>query len=457
MGKRLPPSTLTEEKWSALKSFTLDIYNNWQQETPEGQLHQHTHPAPFTRYIEQEKPNLSKALLKYSKISLLDAVKFVIRGREPTACYVCGMLMMRRRHRSTASCSVECKTINKVVKDRGRKTCLRRYGVDNYSKTEECVKKQRKAWAEKGGHWSTRAAKENPEGYSRSVREAQIRTNAVRRGQETKLARYGEAWGSYLAQRAVATMKERYGAHWFATTQGKEKARNGMLRKHGVSHPLQSEDFRRKRALTVQERYGGEPSGNPEVRRQIEETLVERYGKDHQKLRVRHIAESSLKRRGIRHPLVVSSRGLKQLTVQGKFFECYGYEPTAIQYLVKAKGVRASDIFTSREMLDAGALRLGDSYCYPDLWIGETPIEVKSLYTLIFTYRKLQRLAVKYSEYTVLVFSQYGYRIPFTRTELLSWDEGEAIENLRQRERELRDTQGKNQTHRRRNARTRNR
>lgn len=332
---------------------------------------------------------------------------------------------------------MKCRGRSSSVKEKAMNTCYARYGVSNFAKTKECLKKQREAWAKRGGHWAAQAAQADRQSYGEKIRLSHERTGAIERGMATKKERYGKNWGKHLAKRATRTMQERYGDHWFATERGKEETRKGMIRNHGVSSPLASQKIKAKRNATVIARYGREPSGLPKFRKAIESTLVHRYGKDHQKKRIRNIAQTNLRRRGIEHPLVVSDRGLKVIQIKGKRFECYGYEPQAIYYLIDKKQIHPCSIRTSRDMLGEGALLLGERKVYPDLWVKNRPVEVKSLYTLVLTYEKIREVARTYPEYVVLVMSQNRGRIPFSRKELLTRSAEEAKALIQQREREL--------------------
>lgn len=74
-----------------------------------------------------------------------------------------------------------------------------------------------------------------------------------------------------------ATNLEKYGVN--NLFKDKTRVQEGMLRRHGVTHPSQSSELREKVENTCLERFGSKSSlGNEEVREKIRQTLVERYG-----------------------------------------------------------------------------------------------------------------------------------------------------------------------------------
>ena len=435
-------SKLTPRGWKFLRTKTQDVYEYWLENEPEGKFKQHCHTRHLADYCQQHYPKLTRKILslmrgKVSKSlpSKLGAILF--RADRAHPCDVCGNITWG------VTCSRSCKKQSKVVKAKTEETCLERYGVTNFALSPELVVRQRAAWNKKlpGVGHGTRTLEGRETCRQNGTIHAEENT---RKGQETKRLRYGEDWKKILGDRSTAAGYID-GVPFFASEVGKEKAEQGMLKKYGVRKPLQNSDLLDKRNQTVSYRYGAEPSSLPEFRGRIEATLIKNFGEDYQKAIGKIIKKSALRKHGISAPLVVSNFRLKTFVLNGYSFECYGYEPMAIHWLVKEKKIHLSRIFTTREMLESGSLSIGDRQAYPDIWIdGTKPVEVKSLYTLAITYDKLVALATKYPDYKVLVMTPLkgtdcGIRIPFSRKELLAMNSSEALQCLRAREKMLRD------------------
>ena len=174
------------------------------------------------------------------------------------------------------------------IRQRARETNLNRYGVEETLAAPEVRAKIRETCEEKYGGPAPSC---DPE--------------VVEKARQTNLERFGVPWTCQdpdVRRRQLETMEEHYGGHFFASDEGKEAVRQGMLakygvenyaqidgfweqavrtfvEKYGVTHPLQLAEFMEKRRLACQEQFGVDfPLQSPDVLARLVATCQERYG-----------------------------------------------------------------------------------------------------------------------------------------------------------------------------------
>lgn len=196
------------------------------------------------------------------------------------------------------------------------------------------------------------------------------------------------------------------------------------LQHHGVAHPQQSAKVRAKTEEIVMQRYGVcNVSKAADVQRKRTATFLKRFGVDNprkaEKVKER-IRKSWVRNYGVDHPMkshdvvkrLMLSRNHnpyhtkrnKKITISGKEFHCFGYEPLALTWL-HAIGIPVSEISTHK-------VPPVEYYCskkkkmrlyFPDFKVrinGETVyVEVKSTATLLghnsrATYRNVRDKAI---------------------------------------------------------------
>ena len=134
-------------------------------------------------------------------------------------------------------CSLECSSQDTIEKR--KQTCLKRYGVDNPSKTAEVKQKIKENTLKKYGvtnYSLTQEFKTRAKEYHNTVSE-EVKKETKEKRKQTCLNRYGVA--SPLESKVV-----------------QEKITNTMLEKYGVTSPLQSKVIQNKFTNTMLTRYG---------------------------------------------------------------------------------------------------------------------------------------------------------------------------------------------------------
>ena len=150
--------------------------------------------------------------------------------------------------------------------EKRRNTCLRKYGVDNYSKTKEYKEKYTKTCI---NHYGC----ENPM-QSEEIKEKSRKTNLKRRGCEYSLQ------SKEVREKIIQTNLERYGTEYpMQSEKVKEKFTNTCIEKYGCENPFQNKEVREKFTNTCMKKYRcAHPSQNKEVREKINNTKLKKYG-----------------------------------------------------------------------------------------------------------------------------------------------------------------------------------
>ena len=226
------------------------------------------------------------------------------------------------------------------TKEKIRATMETRYGVSHPMHVPEIKAKMQQTSEERHGG----IAMGSPTLRARIEATNQVRygyANAggapevVERARMTNRARWGVDWTCQVPSiraRQAASMQERYGAHYFASEQGRAEVRRSLMekygadcpskidgfwakavatfvRKYGAEHPLQLAEYLDKRRQTCLERYGFDsPVQSPEVYAKIVQTTVARYGVVHL-MKIPEVAEARVRK--ARHGM--RSKGMNQL------------------------------------------------------------------------------------------------------------------------------------------------
>jgi hypothetical protein len=138
----------------------------------------------------------------------------------------------------------------------------------------------------------------------------------------------------------------------------KDKIQNTNLVKYGVLNPNQNKEIRNKTKLTCFEKYGVEnPGQSQDIRFKMEKTCIEKYGVNNplkSNIIRDKIKQFFLKKYGVKNPQQVpeiaekaaknSYRKKTYILPSGKKLTCQGYEPFALEKLVKEENILEEDI-----------------------------------------------------------------------------------------------------------------
>jgi hypothetical protein len=184
-------------------------------------------------------------------------------------------------------CSTSCKNKNVNFKEKVKKICLLKYGVDNpsksnvikekiknklcvdgkwYNETEEYKEKRKKTCLKKYGVEHFSKTKE----YHKKVK-------------ETSIDRYGVDSYNKTEKSKNETKKknlEKYGVEWYqSTNEFKEKSKETCLKKYGLNHHTKTIEYKDKMKKYNLIKYGVEyPMQTEEFKKRMIDTMIHKYG-----------------------------------------------------------------------------------------------------------------------------------------------------------------------------------
>lgn len=130
-------------------------------------------------------------------------------------------------------------------KEKSRQTCLKNYGVDNASKSEEIKERKRQTCLEKFG-------------VDNSLKSKEVR------------------------EKCKQTLLNNYGVdHPMKSEKIKTRMKETFINNYGVDNPFKSEEIKEKIKQTNIQKYGVDnPSKSEEIKKKIKETFIKKYGVD---------------------------------------------------------------------------------------------------------------------------------------------------------------------------------
>lgn len=167
-----------------------------------------------------------------------------------------------------AHCSRSCATKSLSVKEKRKKTCLEKYGVEHESKCEAIKEKKRETCK---SHYGVEHPMQSDE-----VRKKSMETNIANIGVSCPFE------SDAVKQKSRKTCMSKYGVEHHSKAEAvKEKKRNTSIEHYGVDCPLKSDEVKERIRETVKERYGVEYiMQSEEVKARARKTTIERYGTD---------------------------------------------------------------------------------------------------------------------------------------------------------------------------------
>jgi len=161
------------------------------------------------------------------------------------------------------------------------------------------------------------------------------------KGKDTSLVKFGTEYASQselFKQQVKETCLKNLGVNYPMQSQEvKNKSKITYIKNFGVEHPMKNEEFKTKLRETTLEKYGVEYySQTKECQDKIKITCLEKYGVEHptQNLEIMEkLSKNAYKQKNFKFP-------------SGKEIKCQGYEPFALQELIKNEIIEENDIIT---------------------------------------------------------------------------------------------------------------
>ena len=164
------------------------------------------------------------------------------------------------------------------IRNKVKQTCLEKYGVENISQSQEIRNKVKQTCLEKYGVEHPFQSQEAQNKYKQTCLERYGTEHFTNRDKykQTCLNRYNVSTPFALKEthkKSRKTNLEKYGGVGFASTELANKVKKTCLEKYGVEYASQSEEIRNKVKQTCLEKYGVEnPSQSREIQIKVNDT-----------------------------------------------------------------------------------------------------------------------------------------------------------------------------------------
>ena len=266
----------------------------------------------------------------------------------------------RKRFEFIIKCNPMChKCSNKNGRCKAKKTMLLRYGVENISQLEEIKNIKKETTLKNYGVEHNSQCK--------LIKEKKIQTclknNGVEYPQQSKeiknksiktcLTNYGVEHPSQskeIKQMCKQTCLTNFGTEYASQNElFKICVKKTCLEKYGVEYLQQSKEIKEKSKQTCLSNYGVEhPSQSKEIKQRCKETILKKYGVENYSQTdefKEKCKQTSLKKYGVEYPqqceeiMEKTSKNVYKIKdfifPSGKIIKCQGYEPFALDELVK--------------------------------------------------------------------------------------------------------------------------
>ena len=298
-------------------------------------------------YSEEKLFCSTKIMFHCTKCDKVNVKCFTYLIKRNTLCKHCVTIESLPKMKATMleKYGVEHPSQSQEIKDKIVNGYIAKYGVTNPSKLQEVKDKQKKTNLERYGVKYIV--------HNESSKEKMIKTN---------LEKYGHACclqNKEVQNTVINTNLKKYGVeNPGMLPENKEKMKKSMLLKYGVEHPSQSQEIKDKIIKTNLEKYGSACClQNNEIKQNVKNTMVMRYGVEYpsQNKEIREkIVKTFIKNYGTENPMQnkeVADKSFKScfrkktyVYPSGKEIECQGYEPFALDEIVKT--INEDDIIT---------------------------------------------------------------------------------------------------------------
>ncbi len=184
---------------------------------------------------------------------------------EIPTCKTCGK-ELKNFHKGQTFCSIKCMSSSTEIKEIRKSTCLKRYGVSSYTKTQEYLEKAKETNNEKYGVDFSLQCKEIHEKALKTMEKLYGVSNASQ--------------SIELQQKKKETAKQHYGVeNPFQSDEIKEKIKKTNWEKYGVEYITQSPEIQKIIQNTNNKLYGSNwYICTDNFKKQSKETCLEKYG-----------------------------------------------------------------------------------------------------------------------------------------------------------------------------------
>jgi hypothetical protein len=214
---------------------------------------------------------------------------------------------------------------SKEIKEKKKQTCKQNFGVEYPFQSKEIQEKIKETFLENYGVEYISQSKEIQD----KIKETCLKNYGVEHPSQNK----------EIQEKTKQTCLENYGVEYsWQSDEVKEKIKQTCLEKYNVEYPSQNIEIQEKIKQTCLERHGVEhPAQSKEIQEKIKQTCLEKYRVTNPSQNP-DVSEKSSK----------TAYSLKKYKfISGNEIDCQGYEPFALDELVKT--IEEQDIITNRK------------------------------------------------------------------------------------------------------------
>lgn len=325
-------------------------------------------------------------------------------------CPNCTAISRRKKREETnlERYGTTCTLQNEIIDAKAKETLREHFGVDNPFKSEEMQKRICQTNLKKYGAENPYASPQIIEkirtkclekyGTAFPTQTAEVQNKII----ATNLQKYGVPVSSQaqsVKEKAIKTNMEKYGMPHHIIPEILEKGKITNMARYGVPYSFQAESVKKKITETVQKRYGVKYILQSEIfKEKVKQTNLRKLGYIYclkSPIIRAKIRNTCLQRYGVESPLQsteiqakIQKSGFKYkyyITPKNHIRKVQGFEPYALDILLKEQHLAERDVITSRkrvpriEYIHNGKKR----YYFPDIFIKSQNkiIEVKSTWT----------------------------------------------------------------------------
>jgi hypothetical protein len=265
-------------------------------------------------------------------------------------CKICTENKKKEKNKKTCldKYGVEHSSQLEKTKDKSKQTCIEKYGVEHPLQSEEVKDKSKQTCIEKYG-------------VEYSLQSQQVKDKS----KQTCIEKYGVEYASQsdkFKQNVKQTCIERYGVEYLMRSKEfKDKSKQTCIERYGVEYSLQSQQVKDKSKQTRLDKYGVEYSlQSQQVKDKFKQTCLLNNGTEYpmQSQEVRDKSkQTSIERYGVEYPMQnaefsekvsKNAYNLKEFNFPcGNSIQVQGYEPFLLKRLVE-EGYTYEDIVVKR-------------------------------------------------------------------------------------------------------------
>ena len=241
-------------------------------------------------HIKNKFPEVYNDIINYNGNGWMEMLyNYINNIIENPKCEICNKILHLKKYNTGYAnhCSTSCLNKSETHKIKIKKTWLKKYGVDNPSKSD-IIKNKIKSKVCKNGIWYVETDECKKKTKETSLKKYGVDSYSKlneyhEKVKKTSIERYG--FDSYnktekSKNETKSSNLEKYGVEWYLSTdEFKEKSKQTNLKKRGVTSHTKTDEYKTKMKKYYLENYGVEYyTQTNEFKTAMMNTMIEKYG-----------------------------------------------------------------------------------------------------------------------------------------------------------------------------------